>query len=65
MYRKVVCGVYLQFSEMCRNCLMRCIGSISEMCIEGPERCKGTCCEQEGFSQLYKEVSVICVGWVP
>ena len=34
------------------------------MCMEGPVRCKFTCCEQEGLSQLYREVSVKRVGRV-
>ena len=47
---------------LCRNCSMRGMGSISEICIEGTLRCKDTCCEQEGLSQLYWEMSVMCVG---
>ena len=49
---------------MCSNCSKRCVGSISEMCMEGPVRCKDTCCEQEGLSQSYREISVKCVGRV-
>ena len=40
------------------------MGSISEMCMEGPVRCKYTCCEQEELSHLYREVSVQRVGRV-
>ena len=49
---------------MCRNCSIRCEGSISEMCMEGPLKGKGNFCEKGGLSQLYREVSVLCVGRV-
>ena len=35
---------------------MRFVGNISEMCMEGLLRYNGTCSEQGGLSQLYKEV---------
>ena len=40
------------------------VGIISEMCMEGPLRCKGPCCEQGGLSQFYSEVPVMYVGRV-